>query len=682
MSISRSAIAAMLGAVFAAAGITPGRTATHLTPLVALAHAHNVPVRKASGAIEVKVDGSWLRITPGDVTVHEDGVPMMRLSATPVVHRGQLCIASQDASALLDLEARADAAFEVKQLATPTPRPTIAPVHIANDPGTPSVPEGKHLVGNVGFELDRQASAKYYQFNADGGTKNVHGALYANGSPDSRPLLSGIVTIGAGTQHATIGTVADPLYGNLFSAGGAVGASYENAHGTVFSWANSAGFGDRHSVSISRSSGRVTSVFAAVSDADGTQMLFGRQYTAITQSGEFDRELWIGSRGAGAALHYRSDGRLYTEARMGIASPALPLIAGDAPNEADIGYQFSSNLGMRGGIADARGYGSRPFAQLYGRAGALQLGLARMAGESTVSVGVDARAMRANFDYGRFAQSSFVNFTGALPLRRGLLETNAYLTPGQGGDAWVDYRLRSLVPSVTVGLESIGSGSTSRIGPTIGYSAPFPGSMVAAVELHPLEHGQGLRFSVQHQILAADSHARAHFVAVSLDTQPSQQIYALIDGVREQQLTSASGKISVPDGTHYVSLQSADGKLGSPETRVVDGTPQSISMPLWPVMEIAGSVRLPERVMPSLLGAHPRLSGIVLVVQPQNITTQTDDNGNFDLPAQAIAPHSQIAVDVTTLPDGLAADAAQTIPESGSIVVTLKASKKVQKVVF
>lgn len=693
----RSGLALVLTAAFTLTNAAPGLPAQRerFLPLAAVAHSFNVPVRHANGAIEVRVDGSWLRITPGDVTVSEDGMPMLRLTSTPVVHSGQLCISSLDVATLLDVDtdsrstkrnvtipaAVSNQSFEVKTLATPTPRPTLPPAREVQESAAPlSVPVGEHLVGNVGFELQRQANAQYYQFNADGGTKTVHGVLYANGSPGSRPYLNGVVTVGAATQHATVGSVADPLYGSLFQQSGAVGASYENAEGTTLTWAN-ASFGDRHSVALSRTRSGITSVAALVSDAGGSQLLFGRQYAQPTRSGEFDREFWAGSRGAGAGLHYRTEGRLYAEARLGIATSGLPLIAGDAPNETDIGYQFSSNLGIRAGMATAHAYGSRPFGQLYGHAGNVQLSMARMADGSDVDVALNGSSARAAFDYGRAGTSGFLNFTGELTLARGVIEANSYVTQGNNSDTWFDYRLSRSVPSMTIGLESVRAADASRIGPTIGYTAPVPGSMMLGVELHPLMHGQGVRFTVQHQILALDRHTPPHFITVSLDSHTTDRTYAIIDGLRAQQLASASGKVAVPDGTHYISIQSADGKYASPEMRVVNGTPEALSMPLWPVIEIQGNVRLPDAALPALMGGRPSLAGIVLIVQPQNITIQTDENGNFDLPAQAIAPHSTLAADASTMPSGLVLES-QAIPDSGRLDVTLKLSKTVKKVIF
>lgn len=697
MSKYRSTATAALLAAFALSNAAPSGAKgerDRLLPLASLAHSFDIAVRHAGGALEVRVDGSWLRVTPGDVTVSEDGVPMLRLTAAPSVRSGQLCISSRDVSMLLDVDAGVHSArtaaqhsrnagdsFEVRTIATPTPRPTIAPATLAKESAALEIPEGRHLVGTVGFEMQRQANAQYYQFNAEGGTKNVRGAFYANGSPTMRPFVSGVVTVGAGTQHATFGSVTDPLYGSLFSQSGTVGASYENARGTTFTWAN-ASFGDRRSVSLSHSRSGITDVAALVSDAAGRQLLVGRQYAATTRWGEFDRELWLSSRGAGAGVHYRSEGRLYTEARLGVATSGLPLIAGDAPNEADLGYQFSQSFGLRAGIAAAHSYGSRPFAQAYGRIGSLQLGLARMANESNIDLAIAGASARASVDYGRAGSSSFLNLIGDLTLPRGILEANAYVTQGNNSDTWLDYRLRRTEPSMTIGMESIRAANASRIAPTIGYTAPFPGSMLVGLELHPLLHGQGLRVSVRHQILALDSRARPRFVTVSLNAQTSGTVYAFVDGVRQGQLVSAAAKIAVPDGTHYVSLQSADGRFASPETRVVDGTPQVVSMPLWPVLEVQGAVRMPSGMLPALLGERRSLAGITLVVRPQDITVQTDENGNFDLPPQAIAPHSTIGADASTLPDGLALDAAQTIPESGRVLLRLKLAKNVQKVIF
>jgi hypothetical protein len=129
-------------------------------------------------------------------------------------------------------------------------------------------------------------------------------------------------------------------------------------------------------------------------------------------------------------------------------------------------------------------------------------------------------------------------------------------------------------------------------------------------------------------------------------------------------------------------MQSADGSMGSPETRIIDGTPNTVTLPLWPVVHITGAVRLPasnnelQTMMPT------SLAGISVVIEPGPIVAQTDETGAFDVPAQAIDPSATIAVDASTLPSGFAAPPAVRLTINHAVTIVLQPLKKVQKVVF
>jgi hypothetical protein len=140
-------------------------------------------------------------------------------------------------------------------------------------------------------------------------------------------------------------------------------------------------------------------------------------------------------------------------------------------------------------------------------------------------------------------------------------------------------------------------------------------------------------------------------------------------------------RVAIADGSHYISMETADGTLGSPETRVVDGTPNTITLPLWPVVHVKGVVKLPHADLPQ----GPRsgnAGGITVVLQPGNIVAQTDENGGFDFAPQAMDPNATISVDDSTLPSAFAAPPAQKVPAGGNVTIVLKPSKKIQKIIF
>lgn len=691
----------MLALTTPAGGLAQPVPSTHVfrelhVGLAALAANLGIPVRHARGALEVRVDGSWLRVAPGDVTVTEDQAPMMRLSTFPVVRGGVLYVNASDIPSLLDVyaiernghlqvskhpAAAADSGFEVKELPTPTPRPTAQPRREQAASAFQSAPEGKHIAGHANFEVNDQANSRYFQGSLDGGTPALHGTIYASGSAGSRTTLGGTVTFGPGAKHTSLGGIPDPLYGQLFISGAANGVELENSAGTILAWGGTP-FDGRHVIAASRRTGKVNRIVAFASRGGAAQGLVGLQYSDTTDKAQFDREVWFGTRGLGAGLHYRTSGRLYTEERFGIATSAFPLIAGDAPRQANIGYDFSSTLGAKAGFASGLGYSARPFVVLYGRLHQMTFGLSHAAGQSTIAAGLSTRTLQTDLDYGRSVSGGFLDFTGRMSLPHGALEANAYLMSGSNRDAWVDYRLKREAPAFSIGLESVASGSDSRIGPVFGYSAPVGMSLAVGLELHPLVRGEGIRFSVHNTLFALDNRSKAHFVTVAADSRPQVPVYVLIDGARRQQLNAGSVKIAVPSGSHYVSIQSADALLASPETNVIDGTPDTLTLPLWAVVAVQGTLVLPAGASPAFAGPRPPLSGITVTVAPQNFSTQTDANGNFDFPAQALAPGSSISVDASSLPAGLSAPAALKIPAGGRVSITLQSSKKVQKIVF
>jgi hypothetical protein len=190
-----------------------------------------------------------------------------------------------------------------------------------------------------------------------------------------------------------------------------------------------------------------------------------------------------------------------------------------------------------------------------------------------------------------------------------------------------------------------------------------------------------LRFSLEQAVFTRAPGPAQKFVTVAASTATTSSLYLVIDGSRDRMLTSNGMRLPIPAGSHYVSLQSADGTLGSPETQIIDGTPNAITLPLWPIVHIRGTIRLPRESVP--LGTElPSPGGITVVLQPGAIVAQTDESGAFDFPAQALDPNSTITVDESTLPSGFAGPAAQKLPGDGNVTIILKPSKKVQKIIF
>jgi hypothetical protein len=155
----------------------------------------------------------------------------------------------------------------------------------------------------------------------------------------------------------------------------------------------------------------------------------------------------------------------------------------------------------------------------------------------------------------------------------------------------------------------------------------------------------------------------------------------LVDGVRANALTARSMRVAVPAGTHYLSVQSTGGVLASAEQRITDGIPASVFFPLWPVAHIHGRVRIANAT--TLFGTQPPLAGIAVTLQPANVSVQTDQDGNFAFPAQALDPASTIAVEGESLPAGLAAPAETRLHgASEPLEIILTSSKTIERVRF
>jgi hypothetical protein len=696
-------IAALLLAAAISLGAAPAPTAivtvrgAKMVPVERLAKHLGLPVRRGRGRVQVDVDGSWIEINANDITVREDGSPMMRLTAFPRLQSGQLYVGVADLANLLDVnvmahgnrlvigakDARAERAMTVSELATPTPRPSADPPRATAFSNTvAAIPQGRHLIGHASFEFMNQANSRFYQGMFDGGSGSVHASLYANGSQGTHTMVGGTVTLGTGARHADFGSFPDPLYGEIFNTGGTNGVDFENRSGTTFSWGDSP-YGNRRILALSNTHGALTQIASLVSEpGSGMQLLGGLIRSTATAKGFFSQEIWIGEHGLGAGIHYRTAGRFYMENRLGIAGAGLPLIPGDAPTQLDAGYDFSSSLGLRAGIDGAKDQPLRPFAQIYAQSHGFQASFSHQLQGNVLTAGYDGTGINGFVDYGRSGSSTFLSGSWQMQMGRGLFTANAYSTSANSRDEWAEYQFNSGSAGPTLGIESVSSGDDHRFGPVVGVALPVARLLTARLELHPLARGNGLRVAVQQTLTVRNRVAQQRFITVASETPPQSQLFVLVDGVRGPALSSASVRVPVPDGNHYVSLQSEDGKLGSPETRVVDGNPAALTLPLWPVLEVRGSVRLPQSATTALLGVRPSLAGITVVIQPGTLVAQTDANGNFDFPPQGLAPDSTITVDASSLPAGLAPSTPVPVSGDAPITVQLQLSKKIEKVTF
>lgn len=655
-----------------------------------LARRLGIPVKHTAGALALRVDGTWVEIRPNDVTLREGDAPVVRMASFPTVRGGQLFLTAPDISAALDVDAsmrggrlivlRKGAAvttsaaddFQVIERPSATPTPRVAPgVHEATGPA-------KRLVGTFSAQVSDYAQQRNYNALLDGGGAHFHASIYVNGISGGRSNLGGTLRMGdPGARHLSLGGVNDPLYGQLFTGGGSNGIENVAVNGSFESYTTTT-VDARHVFAVGSRSGGIVREVALASQNAVMQPLIGLQRWNESPHFIFDRELWTGLRGVGVAMRYRTTGRIYTDDRIALAGAGLPLVTGDAMTQATLGYDISKAFGVRVGYGASHGFAAQSLVQIYGGTQGANFTLSHYGIQNGATLEVSRGAERLRFGYIQAPGYTGFQSDGAFDVRRGVVETRAYVASGNSSDLAADYRLKREAPSVSLGLEAVRAQNGGRVAPTIGYLFPVGSSLSLGFEFHPLPNGNGVRFTASQSLFAQPA-VRRQFVNVALDSVPTVPIYLLIDGARKQQLTAQTTRVAVESGSRYLSVQSEDGRMGSPEERVVDGAPGSLSFTLWPIVELRGVVRL--TALP--LGVdRPSLEGITVVLNPQGVSAQTDRDGNFSFPSQAIDPRATIAIDPDSLPKGFAASDPQQFQSGRDAVVLLHPSTKIEKVIF
>jgi len=657
-----------------------------------LADRLGIPVKHQNGALALQVDGTWVRLRADDITLREGDAPMARLRSFPTVHKGRLFIDVADVSTVLDVDARVangrlsvarqkahidtksteDDGFNVTELAAPkhAPKPSPSP---QTDPYA-----GKRLLANVSASVSDYAEQRNYNAMLDGGGQHFHALMYVNGMEGSRANVGGTLRVGdAGRKHVSLGGINNPLYGTVFAGGGANGVEGVSESGTFASYSATT-VDARRVLAFGRRSGDWVREVALASQFGIFQPLIGIQRWHETPHYVLDPEIWFGMHGIGAGIQYRTTGRLYADTRLAFAGGGLPLVNGDALTQATFGYDVSKTFGVRAGYGIAHAQGGQALLQVYGGNATTSYTLSHFGIQNSAAVDFSRQFSKLRFGYINAPGYSAVENDGTFEMRRGVIETRAYFASGNSTDILADYRFKRETPSLTIGLESVHADNGGRTAPTIGYLFPVGSTLSVGFEFHPLANGNGIRFTAQQAVYGSIAPAQRS-VFVDLESPVTAALDLFIDGMRIQRITEQHTKISVASGSHYVSVQSEDHRVGSPEERVLDGAPSDLTLPLWPVTDVHGVVRLPD--MP--LGmVKPSVAGITVILKPQEITTQTESDGSFSFPAQALDPSTTVTLDPQSLPSGLAPPAPAQLQVSQPVTITLRPSKKVEKVVF
>lgn len=674
-----------------------------MVAIVPLARQVGVPVQRLNSRLAFQVHGSWVSIAANDSTVREGASPLMHLSSVPQNRNGTMYVTARDAGDLLDVDAnvRPDRvvvtnangkkqktidrgeSFQVREI--PVAKPTATPAPAVRDMAFRRDEPGadRRLVGHANLAVTNEGPNRTVNGMFDGGTQHVHGSLYVSRSGESRPYIGGTVHADAGSHGLDFGGVNDPLLGTVFAAGGTNGVALSsNGGASAFSVTNGGNTGGdrRRVVAFTRHGDHLANSYA-LAGANGTmQPLLGTESWNDANGRLFERDFWIGLHGVAGGFHYRSDGRFFTDSRLGFAGAGLPVGPGDVPEQATIGYGVSRAVQVRGGFGSGRGYThAQSFLQASARLKSSEFTLSRYGDQTGVGVALESAKARGNIDVFRSSSYSGVSSQLEFAFARSILDAQAYIAGEGSQDIGFSYHLKRESPSLSVGAERIASSRESRLGPTMGYTSRVFGSMDIGVELHPLVHGNGLRITAR-QSLFAPLRSTNRFLLVGARDAYSLPVYVLVDGARRERLTSNATRVGIPAGTHYVALQSEDGKLASPEQRVTEVDSAPLTLPLWKVREVHGFVQIANAK--ALFGSSAPLENITVVMQPGNIVTQTDENGRFSFPAQALDPQTTITVDPESLTGGLAAPAAQKLADTDDVTLTIFANKKIEKVIF
>lgn len=659
-----------------------GRTMVAVEPL---AKRLGIPVKHVNGALALEVDGTWVELHPNEITLREGATPVIRLTSFPAVRDGRLYIDAADLSSVFDVDAtvRGSHVAVAKKQAGRTSEPgfsvaEVAAPHPTGKPEESPPPQSlsrRIAIGNVNAALFSYARQTNYNALIDGGGAHFHTTLYLSGMSGSRTNVGGTLRFGdAGRKYFAIGGVNDPLYGEIFTGGGANGIENVSAGGGFESYSTTTVDG-RHVLAVGKRSGDWVRE-AALTDAGGKiQPLFGLQRWNETPKFAFDREIWAGLHGFGAGVRYRTAGRLYADTRLAFAGGGLPLVTGDALTQATLGYDVSPLFGIRAGYGIAHMQSGEAVLQIYGGPPGMNFSLSHYGTQNTATLDLSRMRAQLRVAYVRAPGYTALQSDGAFHALHGIVETRTYLA-SDSSDLAADYRFNPTA-GVTLGLESVHAQSGGRIAPTLGYFIPVSGALSVGFEYHPLANGNGIRFTVAQSLYARPVPMR-RTISVTMPDSGGTPVFLLIDGVRTQQLTGETTRVLVENGSHYLSLQTQDGRFGSPEQRVVDGTPTLVSLPLWPVTEVRGTLQITE--MPPGM-ERPALEGITITLQPGGISTQTAADGTFAFPAQALDPQTRIAVEPDTLPKGLSA-APSALQPGEPVTILLHSSTKIEKVIF
>jgi hypothetical protein len=410
------------------------------------------------------------------------------------------------------------------------------------------------------------------------------------------------------------------------------------------------------------------------------QLLERRTYESPQKWGELDGELLLGTKGAGAGVYARTNGRTFLEGTATAAMRGLPLASSDAPLQIDVARQVSQNVTIRTGFVSGYQLGFTPFASLNVRdrnatfsatlgGGASQLGASYLTDRFDGQIGV------GNGPGGRW---SYLHATAPL---RGLTLNLQSLITLSSRDTSLELQTQGRSIDFFTGVESVGT-TTTRLGPVVGVSMPiFPG-LATQIAFNPTTAGNDIRFGLVANFKAAEREVvRNDRVTIGVaggDLAGPMTVY--VDGEPRKGFSGSSVALDIVRGTHLMWVETNAGTRGSPEARIDVHHGSTVSVSLAPLRTITGYVRVDAAA--AQIPSYFRLSAVTVLLQPWGQVATVDANGAFTFSKQVIGPDSMVLVDPSTIPNDLELLHPAPVADDGRADLTLVPKRKIEQHFF
>ena len=624
----------------------------------------------------------------GSRMVEDDGLDVPLFDAPVGTRYGKIALAISDAATLFHLGVRQDGAVIAltTELASSVtireiPRPAAPPpVPVATAQPTPfAAPETvSGTAGTFDASVLFAGNERIFQTNLASTSGNVRGSVSSYGS-DALSTPVGSVVVGPLQRNITLGSVGNPLGGDIIQNGSLVGV-HAHIAGTAVRYDLFSGrsfYGNV--VAVQRTHGDTTEVLSDVSSFRLTQLVLRRAVVKTEPWGTFGAEMLAGQRGVGAAVHARTKGKTFIDATVGAARGRLPLTDGDLPIGAVIGRHLGPVTTVTAGFVDAIGAPGSPTLGIATRLRnvALSGNVSRHWTNVTASFGGPSVAGSV---YASAGAQSVVGITAGIGFRRALAEVNV---SSSGGTTSGIAQLRTTHTGLNIaaGLDL----EAGRIGPLVGLVATVTPTLAFEAGLVAGPNGRpALRLSVLAGIRAP--RPRVAMFPVTLFVPEATRYGPLklfIDGAPATAPFDGDANVNIAAGRHSLYVVSADNAYASLAQDVLANAATSgagtVTFPLFPQRTIVGRIRFggPAEATP----AEATLSGIRIVLEPSGQSTTTDAQGRFEFARAPYDPNSTLLIDPASLTAGFVSPVAMPVGV-GPLDIPLLPERGIERTTF